>query len=206
MRIDTPAPVPLLVDLHLQHVPAWRQLGTAGWALSGLQGVFWAHGTPDPEALALVSPSGPLRGAQWCTGDLWARCTTLPETGDVRGQELLVAHWLNTPQRRRSIHLPQALASLLAAHGAWLPAVDDLVARIQALPVEGLGLLEIGGFQRWSADSALTDHRVPPALWEALATLHASGHAPAVRLAWERDIPPLSVLLDEARCAREALA
>lgn len=133
------------------------------------------------------------------------RCPPLPPTDDAHALEGLLSELLAHPGVRWSIHLPQALSALVVDHGSLDAACTELVARIQALPAGCLGLLELGGRQHWTAAYGPTNHRVPGVLWDALDALHASGHAPAVRLAWEHDVPPLAVVLDEARLARDIL-
>jgi uncharacterized protein (UPF0276 family) len=110
------------------------------------------------------------------------------------------------------VSLHHELATLLRQGWAWGAALLELQSRVQALPASCLTLLEVGGFLQWPptdpipTQATAPNQRVPEGLWEVLGALRATGHAPAVRLAWEQDLPPLAVLLDEARRAHQALA
>jgi hypothetical protein len=124
--------------------------------------------------------------------------------------------WVSQAQQARGlgVSLHHELAALLRQGWAWSAALLELQSRVQALPASCLTLLEVGGFLQWPPTepaqikpaSMPPNQRVPEGLWEVLGALRATGHAPAVRLAWEQDLPPLAVLLDEAHRAHQALA
>lgn len=122
--------------------------------------------------------------------------------------------WVSQAQHTHGlcVSLHHELAALLRQGWAWGTALLELQSRVQALPASCLTLLEVGGFLQWPptgpipTQATAPNQRVPEGLWEVLGALRATGHAPAVRLAWEQDLPPLAVLLDEARRAHQALA
>lgn len=107
------------------------------------------------------------------------------------------------------ISLHHELARLLRQGWDWTGALQEVRCRIQALPISSLALIEVGGFTHWPPDSGCGDapnQRVPEELWELVRELSATGHIPALRLAWQDDVPPLAVLLDEVHRAHQALA
>lgn len=178
---------------------------------------FYLIEAPTPDVTALLAPGGALAWAQvFIIGEagapsgLW-RPAQLPPLDASGALEDLVAATLSATGKRLSISLHHELAQLLCEGWSLDGACTELTERVQALPAPCLGQLELGGFQRWPdgrhgpLHTAPADHRVPAALWEVLEALVATGHAPGVRLAWERDLPGLAVMLDEARRARALL-
>lgn len=212
-----------LGGVHLARADAWPPEGTSVLepgqvlghpALMLIASVTSHCDTPDALSPELPRPITWWVGAAEASGLVQAslehrvlRLPVLPalhQTADLES-------WVSQAQLSRGlcVSLHHELAALLRQGWAWNAALLELQTRVQALPASCLTLLEVGGFLEWPTTaqaSAAPNQRVPEGLWEVLSALRASGHAPAVRLAWEQDLPPLAVLLDEARRAHQALA
>ncbi|HEX5354623.1 MAG TPA: DUF692 domain-containing protein [Aquabacterium sp.] len=107
-------------------------------------------------------------------------------------------HWQdspgNEPDRER------------ATHQARAEALDF----VWSLPPGMVGQIHLAGF-RWPAQPdqlVIDDHsqRISPAVWDAYdMALNHLGEVPTL-IEWDVDLPPLAVLLDEARLAAEVIA
>lgn len=154
-----------------------------------------------------VEPANAPGVAPWPLDHRVLRMPSLPALHQTAELEA----WVSQAQQAQGlcVSLHHELAALLRQGWAWGAALLELQSRVQALPASCLTLLEVGGFLQWpptAPASSAPNQRVPEGLWEVLSVLRATGHAPAVRLAWEQDLPPLAVLLDEVRRAHQALA
>lgn len=84
---------------------------------------------------------------------------------------------------------------------------EDALEAMAALPREAVGELHLAG-HRVTAAAVIDDHgsRVAPEVWTLYeAALRRFGAVPTL-IEWDTSIPPLDVLLDEARLARDLLA
>ena len=187
--------------------------GALGWshllvseALARRADVQALAATRAPDVVQVVCTT--LDGTSPRPPHLW-RPDHLPPLDASGALEGLLSTLLSAPGTRLCISLHQALAQLLSEGWPMAGACAELTERVQALPAHCLGLLELGGYQHWPSGEGLrhapADHRVPAALWTVLESLAATGHSPAIRLAWERDLPGLAVMLDEVRQARALL-
>ncbi|NLP61230.1 DUF692 domain-containing protein [Paraburkholderia sacchari] len=83
---------------------------------------------------------------------------------------------------------------------------EDALAAMAALPREAVGELHLAG-HRVTEAAVIDDHgsRVAPEVWALYeAALHRFGAVPTL-IEWDTGVPPLDVLLDEARLARERM-
>ncbi|MBB3256116.1 hypothetical protein F4827_000942 [Paraburkholderia bannensis] len=84
---------------------------------------------------------------------------------------------------------------------------EDALEAISALPREIVGELHLAG-HRVTPAAVIDDHgaRVAPEVWSLYdAALHRFGAVPTL-IEWDTAVPPLDVLLDEARQAQERLS
>jgi uncharacterized protein (UPF0276 family) len=84
---------------------------------------------------------------------------------------------------------------------------EDALAAMAALPREVVGEIHLAGHRVTSA-AVIDDHgsRVAPEVWALYeAALRRFGPVPTL-IEWDTAVPPLDVLLDEARLARERMA
>lgn len=84
---------------------------------------------------------------------------------------------------------------------------EDALAAMRALPPEVVGEIHLAG-HRVTPAAVIDDHgsRVAPAVWALYeAALQRFGAVPTL-IEWDTDLPPLDVLVDEARLARERMA
>ncbi len=84
---------------------------------------------------------------------------------------------------------------------------EDALEAINALPREIVGELHLAG-HRVTPAAVIDDHgaRVAPEVWSLYdAALHRFGAVPTL-IEWDTAVPPLDVLLDEARQAQERLS
>lgn len=84
---------------------------------------------------------------------------------------------------------------------------EDALAAMAALPRGVVGELHLAG-HRVTPVAVIDDHgsRVAPAVWSLYeAALRRFGEVPTL-VEWDTGVPPLDVLLDEARLARERMA
>ncbi|TDV18567.1 DUF692 domain-containing protein [Paraburkholderia caballeronis] len=84
---------------------------------------------------------------------------------------------------------------------------EDALAAMAALPADVVGEIHLAGHRVTDA-AVIDDHgsRVAPAVWALYdAALDRFGNVPTL-IEWDTDVPPLDVLLDEARIARERMA
>jgi uncharacterized protein (UPF0276 family) len=84
---------------------------------------------------------------------------------------------------------------------------EDALAAMNALPREIVGELHLAG-HRVTPAAVIDDHgsRVAPEVWSLYdAALHRFGAVPTL-IEWDTAVPPLDVLLDEARQAREHMS
>lgn len=84
---------------------------------------------------------------------------------------------------------------------------EDALAAMAALPVDVVGELHLAGHRETPA-AVIDDHgaRVAPAVWSLYDdALRRFGGVPTL-IEWDTAIPPLEVLLDEARLARGRMA
>ncbi|PLZ02404.1 hypothetical protein CY652_11010 [Burkholderia sp. WAC0059] len=84
---------------------------------------------------------------------------------------------------------------------------EDALAAMDALPREAVGEVHLAG-HRVTGAAVIDDHgsRVAPPVWALYeAALRRFGDVPTL-IEWDTDVPPLDILLDEARLARERLA
>jgi len=118
----------------------------------------------------------------------------------------LVVNGLNRARRASWVPGAAAFDELAALRLARASALDF----VWSLPAHTVGQIHLAGF-RWPAQADqlfIDDHsqRVSPTVWDvyeqALAHL---GELPTL-LEWDVDLPPLAVLLDEARLAAEVMA
>jgi uncharacterized protein (UPF0276 family) len=118
----------------------------------------------------------------------------------------LVVNGLNRARRASW----QAGADTFDAVTALNKARAEALDFVWSIPPSAVGQIHLAGF-RWpdAPDRLFIDdhsHRVSPTVWDvyeqALAHL---GPLPTL-IEWDTDLPPLAVLLDEARLAREVLA
>jgi uncharacterized protein (UPF0276 family) len=85
----------------------------------------------------------------------------------------------------------------------------DAVAYLEALPGAAVGELHLAGYSRVSRDGAsllIDDHaaRVAPPVWDLYhRAVRRFGPVPTL-VEWDKELPPLTVLLDEARAAAQA--
>lgn len=202
---EPPSPA-LVALLGPQGALGWSRLSVSE-ALARRADVQALAATRAPDAVQVVCTA--LDGDTPTPPRLW-RPEHLPPLDASGALETLLSTLLSAPGARLCISLHLALAQLLSEGWSMAGACTELTERVQALPAHCLGLLELGGYQHWPSGVDLrhtpADHRVPAALWTVLEALAATGHAPAIRLAWERDVPGLAVMLDEARQARALLA
>jgi uncharacterized protein (UPF0276 family) len=83
---------------------------------------------------------------------------------------------------------------------------EDPLAAMRALPPDVVGEIHLAGHRVTSA-AVIDDHgsRVAPAVWSLYeAALQRFGAVPTL-IEWDTGLPPLDVLLDEARLARERM-
>ncbi len=83
---------------------------------------------------------------------------------------------------------------------------EDALAAMRALPPEVVGEIHLAG-HRVTPVAVIDDHgaRVAPAVWSLYeAALQRFGAAPTL-IEWDTGIPPLDVLMDEVRRARERI-
>ncbi|CAG9240093.1 conserved hypothetical protein [Paraburkholderia tropica] len=81
---------------------------------------------------------------------------------------------------------------------------EDALDAMAALPREAVGELHLAG-HRVTPAAVIDDHgsRVAPEVWTLYeAALQRFGAVPTL-IEWDTDVPPLDILLDEARIARE---
>lgn len=84
---------------------------------------------------------------------------------------------------------------------------EDALAAMNALPPDIVGELHLAG-HRVTPAAVIDDHgsRVAPEVWSLYdAALHRFGAVPTL-IEWDTQVPPLDVLLDEARQARERMS
>jgi uncharacterized protein (UPF0276 family) len=84
---------------------------------------------------------------------------------------------------------------------------EDAIAAMHALPPEVVGEIHLAGHRVTSA-AVIDDHgsRVAPEVWSLYeAALQRFGAVPTL-IEWDTGVPPIEVLLDEARLARERMA
>ncbi|WP_321959979.1 DUF692 domain-containing protein [Paraburkholderia sp. J7] len=84
---------------------------------------------------------------------------------------------------------------------------EDALAAMAALPPQIVGEIHLAGHRATPA-AVIDDHgsRVAPAVWSLYETaLERFGATPTL-IEWDTAVPPLEVLLDEARLARERFA
>ncbi|NIE66719.1 DUF692 domain-containing protein [Burkholderia sp. Ax-1719] len=84
---------------------------------------------------------------------------------------------------------------------------EDALAAMHALPREIVGELHLAG-HRITPAAVIDDHgsRVAPEVWSLYdAALHRFGAVPTL-IEWDTAVPPLDVLLDEARQAQERVS
>jgi uncharacterized protein (UPF0276 family) len=84
---------------------------------------------------------------------------------------------------------------------------EDALAAMHALPPDVVGEIHLAG-HRVTSVAVIDDHgsRVAPAVWSLYeAALQRFGAVPTL-IEWDTGVPPLDVLLDEARLARERVA
>jgi uncharacterized protein (UPF0276 family) len=84
---------------------------------------------------------------------------------------------------------------------------EDALAALRALPCEIVGELHLAG-HRVSEAAVIDDHgsRVAPEVWSLYeAALRRFGAVPTL-IEWDTNVPPLAVLLDEARLAQERMS
>jgi uncharacterized protein (UPF0276 family) len=84
---------------------------------------------------------------------------------------------------------------------------EDALAAMAALPPDVVGEIHLAG-HRVTQAAVIDDHgsRVSPAVWMLYeAALQRFGATPTL-IEWDTAVPPLDVLLDEARLARERMA
>jgi len=84
---------------------------------------------------------------------------------------------------------------------------EDALAAMAALPPDIVGEIHLAG-HRVTQAAVIDDHgsRVAPVVWSLYeAALRRFGATPTL-IEWDTDVPPLDVLLDEARLARERMA
>jgi uncharacterized protein (UPF0276 family) len=84
---------------------------------------------------------------------------------------------------------------------------EDALAAMDALPREIVGELHLAG-HRVTPAAVIDDHgsRVAPEVWSLYdAALHRFGAVPTL-IEWDTAVPPLDVLLDEARQARKHMS
>lgn len=84
---------------------------------------------------------------------------------------------------------------------------EDALAAMAALPPDAVGEIHLAGHRVMQA-AVIDDHgsRVAPVVWSLYeAALRRFGATPTL-IEWDTDVPPLDVLLDEARLARERMA
>lgn len=84
---------------------------------------------------------------------------------------------------------------------------EDALAAMAALPMHVVGEMHLAG-HRVTDVAVIDDHgsRVAPAVWSLYdAALARFGAVPTL-IEWDAEVPPLDVLLDEARIARERMA
>jgi uncharacterized protein (UPF0276 family) len=84
---------------------------------------------------------------------------------------------------------------------------EDALAAMAALPPDVVGEIHLAGHRVMEA-AVIDDHgsRVAPVVWSLYeAALRRFGATPTL-IEWDTDVPPLDVLLDEARLARERMA
>jgi uncharacterized protein (UPF0276 family) len=118
----------------------------------------------------------------------------------------LVVNGLNRA-RRASWQAGSDAFDVAAALGKARAEALDFV---WSLPLGMVGQIHLAGF-RWpdAPDRLFIDdhsHRVSPTVWDVYEqALTHLGPVPTL-IEWDTDLPPLAVLLDEARLAREALA
>ncbi|MGU7779085.1 MNIO family bufferin maturase [Burkholderia sp. PU8-34] len=82
---------------------------------------------------------------------------------------------------------------------------EDALAAMQALPPAVVGEIHLAGHRVTDA-AVIDDHgsRVAPVVWRLYEhALRRFGDVPTL-IEWDTDIPPLSVLVDEARLARDS--
>ncbi|MGU7773891.1 MNIO family bufferin maturase [Burkholderia sp. MR1-5-21] len=82
---------------------------------------------------------------------------------------------------------------------------EDALAAMHALPPAVVGEIHLAGHRVTDA-AVIDDHgsRVAPAVWRLYEhALRRFGDVPTL-IEWDTDLPPLSVLVDEARLARDA--
>jgi uncharacterized protein len=85
----------------------------------------------------------------------------------------------------------------------------DAVAYLEALPGATVGELHLAGYSRVSRDAAsllIDDHaaRVAPPVWDLYRrAVRRFGPVPTL-VEWDKELPPLTVLLGEARAAAQA--
>lgn len=133
------------------------------------------------------------------------RPTALPEPGDHRGLESLVALSLQTGCPL-AVDLHEALLRAHAAVRDTHAAMALVRQTVNQLPGTCVGRLEIGGQQRWHEPVAQADQRVPDALWDLVDELCTHWGPKPLRIKWQGPAPAPAVLADEARLAHQAFS
>lgn len=133
------------------------------------------------------------------------RCTTLPEPGDHRGLESLVALSLQTGCPL-TVDLHEALLRAHAAVRDSHAAMALVRQTVNQLPGTCVGRLEVGGQQHWCEQAVQADQRVPDVLWDLVDELCARWGPKPLRIKWQGPAPAPAVLADEARLAHQAFS
>lgn len=133
------------------------------------------------------------------------RCTTLPEPGDHRGLESLVALSLQTGCPL-TVDLHEALLRAHAAVRDSHAAMALVRQTVNQLPGTCVGRLEVGGQQHWREPAVQADQRVPDVLWDLVDELCARWGPKPLRIKWQGPAPAPAVLADEARLAHQAFS
>jgi len=101
-------------------------------------------------------------------------------------------------------------AVLLDVNNIYVSATNhgfDAYRYLQAIPVDAVQEMHLAGFTRktWDGGEILIDthnRRVVPEVWRLYATAVARFGCTPTLIEWDSDLPPLAVLLDEARQAQ----
>lgn len=180
-----PADAGLLPVLGLPELRAWQDQ--------------WA--TPVLVDVRLLDPQGFGPGAN-SRAEQWAEAALLSGTRLVLDLHALLVHSLQRVELRARTQ-GQAVWPPNLMHEAEQVALDV----VWSLPPGSVGLLALGGFQ-WPPEEAtlprlMRNHRVAPQGWTLFeAAIRHLGPLPTLLL-WDSDLPPLAVLLDEVRLARQ---
>lgn len=142
-------------------------------------------------------------------------CANVARTQDFLGRQFLVENVSSYLRfQASSIDEPEFIAEvarrtdcgiLLDINNVYVSSVNlgfDPLAYIEAIPIAAVHEMHLAGFDR--ADALLIDThgaRVAEPVWELYR--HAAARFPGVPtlIEWDTDLPPLAVLLDEARIA-----